>query len=108
MKQKIHLTESQLNRIIKESVKNILNEIGDTPKGQFALGAVRGRAYARPQYQNNKYGGLYTRSQQHNIANNAADTSWEKRKDLDINKSREMKNAEESGYCYGFEKGMTN
>ena len=26
MKQRIHLTEAQLNKIIKESVKNILNE----------------------------------------------------------------------------------
>lgn len=105
---KIRLTESKLKQIVAESVKNVLNEIGDTLKGQYALGAVRGRASARPRYQNNKYGGLNTKSQQNNIANNAADAAWEKKKDLDINKYREMKNAEDRGYYYGFEKGMTN
>ena len=104
----IRITESELKQIVAESVKKVLNEIGDTPKGQFALGAVRGRASARPRYQNNKYGGLYAKNQQDNIANNAADASWEKRKDLDKNKSREMNNAEQRGYYYGFEKGMTN
>ena len=38
MKQRIRLTEGQLNRIIKESVKQVLNEIGDTAKGQELLG----------------------------------------------------------------------
>ena len=56
------MTDGQLNKIIKESVKNILKEIGDTPKGQFALGAVRGRALARPMYQNDKYNGVYSRA----------------------------------------------
>lgn len=105
---KIKLNESELNNIIAESVKKVLNEIGDTIKGQFALGAVRGRASARPRYQNSKYNGVYTKSKQDKIVGNAADASWEKRKDLDINKYREMKNAEDSGYYYGFKKGMTN
>lgn len=108
MKQRIHLTEGQLNKIIKESVKNILNEIGDTPKGQFALGAVRGRASARPMYQNDKYNGVYSRAKQHQIAGQAVDKSWENSKDLDINKRKEMTDSEERGYYYGFEKGMTN
>ena len=106
MKQRIHLTEGQLNRIIKESVKNILNEIGDTPKGQFALGAVRGRALARPMYQNDKYNGVYSRAKQHQIAGQAADKSWENSKDLDINKRKEMTDSEGRGYYYGFKKGM--
>lgn len=105
---KIKITESELKQIVAESVKKMLKEIGDTPKGQFALGAVKGRAAARPRYQNKKYGGLRTQSQQDNIVNNAADAAWEKRKDLDVNKYREMKNAEDRGYYYGFEKGMTN
>lgn len=46
-KQVIRLTEQDLHNIIKESVKKALNEIGDTEKGQFALGAVRGRAQQR-------------------------------------------------------------
>ena len=105
---KIKLTESKLKEIVAESVKRVLSEIGDTPKGQFALGAVKGRASARPRYQNSKYGGLHTQSRQDHIANNAADAAWEKRKDLDINKYSEMKNAEDRGYYYGFDKGMTN
>ena len=39
----IRLTESQLHSIIKESVKNVLNEIGDTIDGQIALGALSAR-----------------------------------------------------------------
>lgn len=41
MKQnRIRLTESQLHKVIKESVNRILNEIGGTPKGQESLGAL--------------------------------------------------------------------
>lgn len=48
MKKRIRLTESDLRRIVKESVKRVMvNEIGDTWKGASALGAVAGRAYAR-------------------------------------------------------------
>ena len=43
-KQIIRLTESDLHRIVKESVNNILKEIGDTPRGQYALGQVSQRA----------------------------------------------------------------
>ena len=46
-KKLIRLTESDLHKIVKESVQKILNEIGDTPKGQDALGQVSGRAQAR-------------------------------------------------------------
>lgn len=42
-KKLIRLTEQDLHRIVKESVQKILNEIGDTEKGQFALGSVYGR-----------------------------------------------------------------
>ena len=41
MRQKIRLTESDLHKIIKESVNRILNEIGDTHEsgeGDYALG----------------------------------------------------------------------
>ena len=47
MKRTIRLTESDLHRIVKESVNTVLNEIGDTEKGQDALGQVHGRAIAR-------------------------------------------------------------
>ncbi len=36
MENKIKLTETELKKIISESVKKILSEIGDTPRGQYA------------------------------------------------------------------------
>lgn len=39
-KKMIRLTESDLHKIVKESVNRIINEIGDTEKGQRALGAL--------------------------------------------------------------------
>lgn len=42
-KKLIRLTESDLHRIVKESVNKILNEIGDTAKGQYMLGRLQGR-----------------------------------------------------------------
>lgn len=36
----IRLTESDLHRIVKESVNKILNEYGNTPEGQFMLGRL--------------------------------------------------------------------
>lgn len=36
----IRMTESDLHNLVKESVNRILNEIGDTPKGQHALGRL--------------------------------------------------------------------
>ena len=49
MKQTVKLTESELRNMIAESVKSVLNEIGDTDKGQDALGQVYGRALRRAQ-----------------------------------------------------------
>lgn len=47
MKKQIHLNESELHRLVKESVRRVLresmNEIGDTPQGQSALGYLYGR-----------------------------------------------------------------
>ena len=40
MKKTIKLTEIELKSFIKESVNKVLNEIGDTPKGQKKLGAL--------------------------------------------------------------------
>lgn len=39
-KNKIKLTESKLKKVIKEAVKNILNEIGDTADGKMLLGKL--------------------------------------------------------------------
>lgn len=59
MKQIIKLTESDLHKIIKESVKEVLNEIGDTEKGQYMLGRLQARQQARHGHEtgeNNGYG----------------------------------------------------
>lgn len=47
-KKLIRLTESDLHRIVKESVNNVLNEIGDTPYGQYMLGRAANRALNYP------------------------------------------------------------
>lgn len=47
MKRVIKLTESDLHRIIAETVKSAINEIGDTPMGQHALGQAAGRRFKR-------------------------------------------------------------
>lgn len=42
-KKRRHLTESDLHRIVKESVNKIINEIGDTQRGQWMLGRLKNR-----------------------------------------------------------------
>jgi hypothetical protein len=58
-KKLIRLTESDLHKIVKESVSKIINEIGDTPKGQDALGQVRGRADKRSKLLGGAMGNKY-------------------------------------------------
>ena len=53
-KQVIRLTEGDLHRIIKESVNNILNEIGDTHRGQYMLGRLK--------YRQSSQGGKFARN----------------------------------------------
>ena len=43
MKKRIRLTEADLHRIIRQCVNEALNEIGDTERGQYALGAAQAR-----------------------------------------------------------------
>lgn len=45
MKKTIKLTESDLHRIIMESVKQVINEIGDTDEGQYDLGCAAARRH---------------------------------------------------------------
>ena len=52
MKRLIRLTESDLHRIVEESVNAILNEVGETDGGQETLG----RLAARKAYNGNKKG----------------------------------------------------
>jgi hypothetical protein len=42
-KKLIRLTEQDLHRIVKESVDRILNEVGDTKRGQYMLGRLAKR-----------------------------------------------------------------
>ena len=58
-KKLIRLTESDLHKIVKESVNKIINEIGDTEKGQDALGQVRGRADKRSKLLGGAIGNKY-------------------------------------------------
>ena len=53
-KKVVRLTESQLHNIIAESVSQILNEIGDTPKGAYDLGRLYGRYKGRKLYSPSK------------------------------------------------------
>lgn len=41
--QNLPYANESINRIINESVKKVVNEIGDTRKGQYMLGRLRGR-----------------------------------------------------------------
>lgn len=43
MRQSIRLTEGQLHRIIEESVRKVINEIGNTKYGSYMLGRAAGR-----------------------------------------------------------------
>ena len=47
MRKIIKLNESDLHKIIAETVKSAINEIGDTDKGQYALGAASARRSKR-------------------------------------------------------------
>ena len=44
MKQMIRITEGQLHRIIDESVRKVINEIGDTKRGSYMLGRLANRS----------------------------------------------------------------
>lgn len=101
MKKTIRLTESDLHKIIESSVKKYIMEIGDTPKGNFALNAVKGRAIARPRYHNDKYGSLNDRAKQARIASDASDKAWDNYK-----KNHNLGFHNEAGYNYGYSKGM--
>ena len=43
MKKLVRLTEGDLNKIVKESVKRVMNEAGNTKSGQYILGRLKNR-----------------------------------------------------------------
>jgi len=50
MREIFRITESDLHRIIAESVNTVLNEIGETEDGQYLLGRLAGRKASRGDY----------------------------------------------------------
>ena len=101
MKNIIRLTESDLYNLVSNAVRQYINEIGDTPRGNFALNAVRGRAIARPRYHNDKYGGINAKANQSNIASMASDKAWD-----NYVKNPKLGFHNEAGYNYGYSKGV--
>ena len=81
MKQTLKLRESELRRMIAESVKSVLNEIGDTDKGQDALGQVYGRALRRAQMLGDK--GAASRKLR-KIAHDAEDKAYSEREKYNL------------------------
>ena len=80
-KKLIRLTESDLHKIVKESVHKIINEIGNTEKGQDALGQVYGRAIRRAQNLGDK--GAVPRKLR-NVARDAKDKAYSQAPNHDI------------------------
>lgn len=62
-KNRIKLTESQLHEIIKESVKNILNEYGTMPHSQYLLGRLRQKKLYNHQDEDEAYIAQYAADQ---------------------------------------------
>ena len=103
-KKLIRLTEGDLHKIVKESVNRILNEIGDTEKGQDALGQVHGRAIKRQQMLGDK--GAISRKL-HNTARAAMEKAHTqgKKHGFDI---YDPNGSFDKGVSKGFEKAKTN
>ncbi len=97
-KRPLKITENQLFSIIKESVNKILNEIGDTPRGNFALNAVRGRRAAK-RYRTNM--GANAEAENNKVMGMADDTAW-----MNYQKNPKLGYNNEAGYRYGFDKGV--
>ena len=106
MKQIVRLTEGDLHRIIRKCVNEALNEVGNTEKGQWLLGAVRGRAAARPRYHNHPYNSVNGRRKQDRINNMANDEAWANKRDYRGEELRKMDDAHNQGYLYGYTKGI--
>lgn len=101
-KKLIRLTESDLHKIVKESVNKIINEIGDTEKGQDALGQVRGRADKRSQLLGGAMGNKYRK-----ISHDAQEKAYSQgeKHGFDI---YDPNGAYDKGISKGYEKARTN
>lgn len=104
----VRLTEADLKNVIAESVKKVLKEIGDSPRGQDALSALAGRANARAKMarangnqteywkQMDKFNDVddYRRDAEVNSINQGKMHSWDSQP------------AVSKGFTYGIKKGM--
>lgn len=78
----VRLTESDLHNIISESVKSILNEIGDTPYGQYMLGRASARAKKYSDYRAHELWNHARDANSHNVGRGSFDdTDFQKNKD---------------------------
>ncbi len=100
MKRTIRLTENELRNLIAESVKRVLNEAeyGNTPQGNFAVNAVRGRRAAQ-RYYTNMNG--KERAENDRVMNSAGDKLFRNYKE-----NPDLGFDNEAGYYYGFQKGL--
>lgn len=80
-----------------KSVKESVDEIGDTPRGNFALNAVRGRRAAK-HYRTNM--GANAEADNNRIINMAGDEAYKN------SRGKNFSNNNEAGYRYGFDKGV--
>ena len=105
----VRLSENRLRQIISESVNEVLNEIGDTEKGCYALSAVQGRAMKRS-HNAKKNGDEKEYWKQRGVFDDADDAIVKgKREGRKKNNSwsydSDMARAEADGFQYGCRKG---
>ncbi len=84
MKKVIKLTEEDLHNIIKESVNKVLNEIGDTARGQYMLGRLQGRQMNQGQMDNARNTRNYSLKQMSNKFGNRTPNNFQ---EFDANQS---------------------
>lgn len=70
---KILLNESDITYLVKEAVSRVLNEIGDTVRGQYRLGRLDGRYTRRMRYSKDDDESLYNLNKANEMGDYAAD-----------------------------------
>lgn len=113
-KKVIKLSEAQLHRVIKESVNRILQEYGDTPKGQAVLGALQQRKLQQGREAQQMYGTFAKEPDKYyQSAKDIDNYAWNQRGGRDA--SRDMTNAyyrgedaQHSYYHHGIDKNTRN
>lgn len=106
MENRIKLTETELKKIIAESVKKVLSEIGDTPRGQYAMAAVAGRAHQRGQMAraNGNQEEYYKQIDKANDVDNAREDASVKSQNNGQMWCGDAARATSRGYTYGINK----